>query len=115
MNKKQLGLCLALSAVFGFCVIMLQYKLTQVSLQIPSYEETYSQLKESKEKLELEIRLMKNPQRLFEQKTSLHLAHLNFPSAHNKIAVSMSQTKPQTILDETKNSALNLPLAKVFP
>ena len=68
MNKKRLGLSLGLLACAGFFLIILQYKVTELSLKVPPIEENYHQLKQQLEGLELQVRSLKNPKRLFEQK-----------------------------------------------
>lgn len=66
--KKRFILSLLSLGLFGFLLIVLQYKVTEVSLQIPVYEEKYLELKQQKENLEFALRSLKNPKRLFEKK-----------------------------------------------
>lgn len=113
--KKRFILSLLSLGVFGFLLIVLQYKVTEVSLQIPVYEEKYLELKQQKENLEFALRSLKNPKRLFEKKDESSLASLTFPQASQVVCVSLSKSALLKDAENAKNTTLNLPLAKVFP
>jgi hypothetical protein len=113
--KKRFILSLLSLGILGFLLIVLQYKVTEVSLQIPVFEEKYLELKQQKENLELSLRTLKNPKRLFEEKDLKNMSSLNFPKASQVICVNLSKSQVLKDAENAKNSTLNLPLAKVFP
>lgn len=113
--KKSFIFSLLSLGVLGFLLIVLQYKVTEVSLQIPVFEEKYLELKEQKESLELSLRSLKNPTRLFEEKDLKQMSSLTFPRSSQIICVSLSKASVLKEAENAKNNTLNLPLAKVFP
>ena len=115
MNKKRLILSLTLMATAGFMMIMLQHHITQVSLQIPAMEENYYQLKQQLDSLEFQVRTLKNPKRLFEEKEKLSVNRLSFPKQDQVIALTLDKVIPVSATETTKSSRPYLPLAKVFP
>jgi hypothetical protein len=115
MFKKYLSFSLLLLAVCGFFIISLQYKVTELSLDVPYLEETYHQKKQQISKLELDLRLLKNPKTLFEYQSSQKHMALVFPKSQDVLALNIDKLSPLVEAVPTKNTSLNLPLAKVFP
>lgn len=113
--KKQFIFTLLSLGFLAFVLIMLQYKVTEVSLQIPLYEEKYLELKQQKENLELSLQALKNPKKLFEEKDLKNMSSLSFPHKTQVICVQVSQVDLLKDAEHAKNTALNLPLAKLLP
>ena len=113
MNKKFSLLCLICLAVSGFAILGLQYKVTELSLELPKYEEAFLQKKQMLEKAELELRMLKNPKSLFDE-NQIALTHLVFPKNKDVIALK-SYSAPLDKQHDAKSSSVYLPLAKVFP
>lgn len=113
--KKHFTISLLSLALFGFLLIVLQYKVTEISLQIPVFEEKYLELKQQRENLELSLRSLKNPKRLFEEKEQKQLANMAFPKSHQIVSVIVSKHELLKDAENAKNTGLNLPIAKVFP
>jgi hypothetical protein len=115
MNKKALSFSLTLMALAGFSLIVLQHDITQVSMQIPKMEESKQLLEQQIENLEIRVRSLKNPKRLFEEKEKQALNKLTFPHHEKVLALSLDKVIIKPTIEETKSLAPHLPLAKVFP
>lgn len=115
MNKKQMGLSLACFAVFGFILISLQYKVTELSLKIPALEEAYHQKKQLVQAKELQARQLKNPKILFEKQQKDAVCKLVFPKYSDVYAIDLSSTAKTQPSEKVLSSTPNLPIAKVFP
>lgn len=114
MKKRFIFSLLALG-VLGFSLIILQYKVTAMALQIPVYEEKYLELKQQKENLELSLQGLKNPKKLFEEKDLKNMSSLAFPHQSQVICVYVSHADLLKEAEHATTTGLNLPLAKVFP
>jgi hypothetical protein len=114
MNKKAGFFSLIGLSVLGFVLIVLQYKVTELSLEIPHLEEAYHAKKQMIEKLELDLRMLKSPKNLLEARQIAKNHRLVFPSQTQVLAVTYQSQKTTSKNDDVKTS-INLPLAKVFP
>jgi len=114
MKNKPLFIMLICLALAGFSILGLQYKVTELSLELPKAEEAYLQKKQMLEKLDLELRMLKNPRALFDN-NHLSLAHLVFPKEGHVIALKTVSLSQEPKHEMAKSGAMYLPLAKVFP
>lgn len=117
MTKLKAACFLVFLLTAGFSLIVLEYKLTSLSLSIPSLEEAYFSAKQSQEKLEVELKALKNPSWLLEKKQELMASNLAFPKQEKIIAVDVKHAPKNQLVDESKSSTAtyHLPIAKVFP
>lgn len=117
MTKLKLALFFSFLLSAGFSLIILEYKLTSLSLAIPSLEEAYFSSKQSKEKLEFELKALKNPAWLLEKKQDVYALNLAFPKQEKIMAVDLKKSEKACVSDDVKTSqsSYHLPIAKVFP
>jgi hypothetical protein len=115
MFKTLSIISLACLACLGFTLISLQYKVTELCLQIPALEEVYYQKKQKLEDLELACRMLKNPKTLFESHALLKTTALVFPKQGQIMALVWRQEPQVFPSQDAKLYLRNLPIAKVFP
>lgn len=117
MIKTRWALSLCMIVAGGFSLIVLEYKLTTLSLKVPSLEESYFSSRQHVEKLELDLRVIKNPRALIERKDLAVCSSLYFPKQDEVMALRTKSEigHPKEDKDKSSGRSYHLPLAKVFP
>jgi hypothetical protein len=117
MMKSKMPYLILAVLLSGFSLIVLEYKLTSLSLKIPSLEEGYVSTSALVEKLELDVKSLKNPRRLLEKKEAVLASKFAFPQKDQQIAVEFDhkQELNASVKGSSKTHSYHLPIAKVFP